>query len=211
MKKIKQLLLSGLVLAFVLSSCSVEKGVYLSGYHLQWNNKVHNANKKQLAENTKNNEIFAAQTSEVTSTENPGVNEAVPVASTDNSIYIPASPKIEWNKKNTTTSSKSTTASAETKKITKAQKKKQNRNAPHPNLGVKKFHWAAITGFVTGLVGLLIAGLPLGICAIVFSTIALVKIANNPEEYRGLGLAIAGLILGILDVVIIVIFLSLIL
>ena len=210
MKKIKQLVLPGLVIAFILSSCSVEKGVYLSGYHFNWRNK--NNSKEQVVDNTKKSEdkknestATTAQTSELASTENAVANEKALTASTENSIYVPATPKIDWNKKNTTVSS------TEIKKILKTQKKKFSKSTAKPNSSGKRFHWAAITGFVTGLVGLLVAGIVLGICAIVFSTIAIVKIVKNSEEYRGLGMAIAGLILGLLDIILVAVLLAILL
>lgn len=58
-----------------------------------------------------------------------------------------------------------------------------------------------IAGFLSGLVGLFIASIPLGIIAIVFGGISLSKIKRNPRVYRGRGLAIASIILGIVDVV----------
>lgn len=58
-----------------------------------------------------------------------------------------------------------------------------------------------IAGFLSGLVGLFIASIPLGIIAIVFGGISLSKIKRNPRMYRGRGLAIAAIILGIVDVV----------
>lgn len=210
MKKNKQLL-SGLVIAFVLSSCSVNKGVYLSGYHFNWRNNNNCKGKEQVVDNRKTESTTAAQTSEVISIENTVANENDFTASTEKSISVPATPKIDWNKKNKITTSNRSTTSTEIKKIIQTQKKKHSKNASHPDTTAKKFHWAAITGFVTGLVGLFVAGIVLGICAVVFSTIAIVKITKNGEEYRGLGMAIAGLILGILDIVLVAILLAILL
>ncbi len=59
----------------------------------------------------------------------------------------------------------------------------------------------AIAGFVTGLVGLFVFGIVLGILGIVFSTIALKRIKRDPEVRKGRGLAIAGLVTGIVGLV----------
>ena len=64
-----------------------------------------------------------------------------------------------------------------------------------PNDDGLRFHWAAITGFVLGILSVVI--IYLAIPAIVFSAIALSKIKQNPETYKGKGLALAGLIIGL--------------
>lgn len=59
-------------------------------------------------------------------------------------------------------------------------------------------HWGAIAGFISGVISIFIAGIPLGLLAIIFSSIALNNIKKYPVTYSGKGLAIAGLVLGIL-------------
>ena len=58
-----------------------------------------------------------------------------------------------------------------------------------------------IAGLAAAIVGLFIAGIPLGAVAIVFGAISLSRIKKNPKKYKGKGLAIASLILGLVDVV----------
>lgn len=65
----------------------------------------------------------------------------------------------------------------------------------------KKVHWASIVGLSTGIVAFFIAGIFFGICAIVFSAIALDAIKKNPDRYTGKGMAIAGLVLGIVALI----------
>ena len=77
--------------------------------------------------------------------------------------------------------------------------------------GETKFHWAALTGFITSLVGLFVSPIILGITAIVFSAIGLAAIKRNPEVYKGKGFALAGLIVGVIDVVLIFLLLVLLL
>jgi hypothetical protein len=67
-----------------------------------------------------------------------------------------------------------------------------------------------LAGFITGLVGLFIASIPLGIIAVVFGSISLLKIKKNPQRFKGKGFAIASIILGIVDVVAMLILLSII-
>ena len=70
-----------------------------------------------------------------------------------------------------------------------------------PNMP-KKNNTPALISFILSLVGLLVAGLPCGIAAVITGIIGIVKF--NPETEKGKGLAIAGLIVGILDVIFVV-------
>jgi hypothetical protein len=67
-----------------------------------------------------------------------------------------------------------------------------------------------IAGFVSGVVGLIIMGIPLGIVATTFGAISLSKINKNPDKYTGRGFSIASLVLGIIDIAAVVLILLLI-
>lgn len=64
-----------------------------------------------------------------------------------------------------------------------------------------------IAGFVASLLGLLVAGLPLGVFAIIAGSLGLGKIERNPGKYKGKGFATAALIIGLVDVVGVLIYL----
>jgi hypothetical protein len=51
MKSIKQLSFIGLAIALVLTSCTMEKRVYMSGYHIEWKKSKHNPDRQELASN----------------------------------------------------------------------------------------------------------------------------------------------------------------
>lgn len=72
----------------------------------------------------------------------------------------------------------------------------------------RETHWAAIVGLVTGILSLFVFTLLLSICAIVFSAIALSKINQEPEVYKGKGMAIAGLVLGIVALLIVAVYIG---
>ena len=59
----------------------------------------------------------------------------------------------------------------------------------------------AIASLVTGLVGLIIVGVILGILAIVFGAVAMSRINDKPRILNGYNMAIAGLVLGIIDII----------
>ncbi len=58
----------------------------------------------------------------------------------------------------------------------------------------------AIASLVLGILGLFIFGIPFGILAVIFSSIALSRISANPG-LRGRGMAVAGMVLGIIDII----------
>ena len=62
----------------------------------------------------------------------------------------------------------------------------------------------AILSLVFSVLGLLIAGLPLGIISVCFGATALNHLKSFPEE-KGKGLAIAGIALGAFDIIAVVI------
>lgn len=51
MKQLKQLLFFGFAVTFILSSCSMDKRVYTSGYYIEWKNSRSNDNKQEIAIN----------------------------------------------------------------------------------------------------------------------------------------------------------------
>ena len=71
------------------------------------------------------------------------------------------------------------------------------------NVGQRKQNSMALTSFILSLVGLIVAGLPCGIVAIITGIIGLVKFDATKE--KGKGFAIAGLIVGVIDVVAVII------
>jgi len=82
MKPLKQISIIGLSIMFILSSCSVEKRLYMSGYHFDWHNWKHNAVSQEMTNNNPNENILSTETDSIFQTL---------TASTDNSL-IPTFP-----------------------------------------------------------------------------------------------------------------------
>lgn len=110
MKKIKQVSLAALGLAIILSSCTMDKRVYTSGYHIQWNTDVHSSSKQEIVKNTSPDKVilenkqvaspFTATETIYNTIENQSqVIESNFIASTDNSLAV--SSKVVRNKSNT--------------------------------------------------------------------------------------------------------------
>ena len=141
MKSIKQLSFIGLAIMLVLTSCTMEKRVYMSGYHIDWKNGKQNSNKQELVSNDNEKQTEQNQIGTVEQTENetntidnsPTVNYNL-TASVDNSvIIIPSRKTVSFSKKENTVTTK-TNPTTETKnvianKVTKAQKKAEKNNS----------------------------------------------------------------------------------
>jgi hypothetical protein len=76
----------------------------------------------------------------------------------------------------------------------------QSKSDPSTSNSSGESNGMAVAGFVLSLVGLIILAIPMGILAIIFSSIGLNAALNKGK--RGKGLAIAGLIIGIIDLLV---------
>ncbi len=76
---------------------------------------------------------------------------------------------------------------------------KAQENEVQMNQGTKKVNTSALVSFIFSLVGLIIAGLPCGIVAIITGIIGLVKFNKETEKFKWM--AIVGIIVGVVDVV----------
>ena len=70
------------------------------------------------------------------------------------------------------------------------------------NVGTRKQNSMALTSFIISLVGLIVAGLPCGIVAVILGIVGLVKFDATKE--KGKGFAIVGLVVGVIDIVAVV-------
>ena len=139
MKKLKQLSLFSLALAFILSSCSMEKRQYMPGYYVSWKSSKHIndvavKNTTINVEKTENNNsvepIATEVPTEVSSIDNSQINENSLTASADKSIFVPATPKIDLTKKHSTPEVNKSLPVSEIKAIVKAgvkENKKANK------------------------------------------------------------------------------------
>lgn len=67
---------------------------------------------------------------------------------------------------------------------------------------------SAILSFLSSMVGLFVASIPLGIVAVILGATAIGKINRDPKRYKGRGLAIAGIIVGFVEIVLMLAILS---
>lgn len=137
MKSIKQLSFIGLAITLVLTSCTMEKRVYMSGFDTEWYKSKHNPDRQELASNdngtqTKKNQTVtieesANETNTVDNSFAPTVTHDYITASLDNnSIIIPSHKTVSFDKKVNTVTAKTNSAS-ETKTINSNKKALKNK------------------------------------------------------------------------------------
>ena len=195
-----------LVASITLFSCSVEKRYHSSGWNISLRKggsdvavapvkKQKTTVAKKVDRVKADAEVFNEETE--ISRQNPGIIGTMNLkASENNSDLI----QLNDEKKPTNNENKFS--------VKKEFSAGVNRIIKHV-ADDKKTNAMALTGFITGVVGLIIFGIILGIVAVVFSSIGLSKINKNPEKFSGKGFGIAGLVLGIIDILAAILLLAL--
>lgn len=131
MKSLKQLSFIGLAITLVLSSCTMEKRIYMSGYHIEWSKSKHNPDKQELVNNDSRKLTVEQSENETNTVDNsfaPTVIDENITASADNNsvIIIPSHKTVSFSKNENTVTSK-TNLTSETKTIIKKDSKKNKK------------------------------------------------------------------------------------
>ncbi|MFZ9847052.1 MAG: DUF4190 domain-containing protein [Flavobacteriales bacterium] len=210
MKKINSLLM--LIIVLFLASCattndlgvSVQKRKYRNGFSVNGFNKTNPVRKQ---ENIKfatlaklvvddNDTLYATDNNEITFVaETPLSNSVVEVA---------------------TINSKEDSTSVKTENISSVRKVlKETKNRLLKPLNVQDgatTHWGAIAGMVLGILALVTyyGAFLFAVLGLIFSAIALSKIKNEPDKYKGKNMAKAGLVCSIVALALILILIALI-
>jgi len=188
----------------VISDNFVQKRKYNKGYFVNSTSKINKVEK------TSKSEIYTAEASKLNQPKKS--LELNQNSYNNNNIFEqPLSASTNLNQDATTKPAKSTYEIISINNETESQSSINNYTIKNNEINKKdarKTHWGAIAGLTTGIVGLFIFGIILGICAIIFSSIALAAIKNHPDVYKGRGMARAGLIIGIVGLVLTIMILS---
>ena len=192
----KKLILFSLSVILI-SSCSIQKRVYLSGYNIDWKSNAKHVESKKIASNKFNNKITPIDVKTILE---QNKNE---VLANTNQFDLTASAAKQINQINTQSIKlliKNAPLTQETQNKSTLKSKLNGNKIILLKEDGSKWNGLALTGFITSLVGLFYWGFLFGPLAIIFSAIGLHKINKNPGEWKGKGFAIAGLIIGIVSV-----------
>jgi hypothetical protein len=206
MKSIKQLSLIGLSITIALCSCSIQKRVYMSGYHINLNKSKNNPYSQELVSNTNKKHSDLNQIGTVEQSENEAnivnnsstISEEKITASVDNEQII-----LSQNEKiNLLSSHKVKNVDEEKNNSSFKTELKKEAEIDSENGAHVKTHPLAITSFTLSLIGLILtmSAWFFGPLAITFSIIALSKIKRDKTKWKGRALAIAGLVIAIISI-----------
>ncbi|MCX6182990.1 MAG: DUF4190 domain-containing protein [Bacteroidetes bacterium] len=176
MKSFKKLFFLASLMAFALTSCTIEKRLYSKGYHFHFKNEKHNANQEEITSSVKKKPVEKiANTSVFPDNQTACINEdEVPVIAkreNDASSFHKEQPK-------------------QIPEISaKPSFEKEALVLETPN----EYSYLAIASLALSFFGL-------GIPGIIFGVMALHEIEEKPA-LKGKGLAVAGIVLGIVQII----------
>jgi len=196
MLKVKFYFLNILLVLSFLSSCSVEKRIYSSGYHVKWKNDL-----KVFTEKSKKEDVKTIR-SEITESK-----EELVVA---NNI-IDNSSKTDKLKSTTVTIQTEVQKKKPTFRIAETHKKEVNKNSfdnrssiqPRLKKGIKtltinprnskKINTLGLLSFIFALFSLILLGI---IPSLLLGAISLRQFKDNPEKYKAKWMPIFGVVIG---------------
>ena len=226
MKNLTGWLLGGVAVAAALSSCSMEKRVYMPGYHVEWKG----TQGATAPEHDRGGEVAQSEEDERNGLlgdggwQSPAEAGIAPSDAVSDgalvSISLEQEGENEQSRDEWTEGSGGLTGRADNtgalltsnqapEEITWASEWREGTGAILAEAQDVRVNGMAVAGFVLGLVGLLIFGLLFGLLAIIFSAIGLGKINKDPSRWRGKGLAVAGLVIGIIDILVLALLVAL--
>lgn len=194
-----------LFLGLSLSSCSIEKRMHRSGYHLDWHHSSNDLAVREALPATAIERRTSEQAWQALAGLWPqsqplkGIESFQPEPEPETAVFPLKAESAEPQAKKATTQ-----AAHQIKKavafLNPLERTRSGLNRIADAVTSEpSAHGLSIASFVVSLVGLFVFSVILGPIAIIFSAIGLSKANRYPEQWKGKGLAITGLILGILE------------
>ena len=212
MKLLQHLSFLGLaIITLVLTSCTMEKRVYMSGYHIEWNKSRNSIDQKENLKNNLTTEQIQILKEDESTMENSTLENSAGSIDEDNnisasiernSIFIPSHKPISLHSNTIRIKNEfnSETKKEHKKGIEKFILKNTQQNSAVDDRGVSGMAIAGLACSVFGLLLFFLTGWPflLGTLGVIFSAIGMSK--TGRDKKIGKGFAIAGLAVGILDI-----------
>ncbi len=204
-----------MLITILLSSCSIEKRVHLSGHHVEW---FHEGKSNRDIQQDLNANRPDKTTSKSTETTSKSLNSET-VSSSEETLNFSQSQEAQDNfvqQKSNSTMRKHCPGQKGSSEKTIGHNISNPvfnpiSNTPIDSSNQPVTNGKALTGFICSLAGLFAFGSIFGTIAIIFSAIGLSKIKKDPIKWKGKGMAIAGLVIGIVDIIASLLLLALIL
>ncbi|MBI4647534.1 MAG: DUF4190 domain-containing protein [Bacteroidia bacterium] len=218
MKTLPILSYACLFLSLILASCTVEKRLYMPGYHFNWKNRGQKANKHEFPRNDIINNVegektfYTDESCDISKNSDDNTEHEILMAYTGNSESINGTKFLE-----TASTIPLNILNDYKNNFTKTVKKEVEKPMP-PDSGPKT-HGLAIASEILGILSVLalipingvyvFAPLAFILCipAIIFGFIALNKIQKYPDKYKGKAMARIGLVFGFISLIILVLIL----
>lgn len=219
MKSIKQVLFIQLAILFLLTACTMEKRVYMTGYNFEWNISKRNQIEHKFVRNEKEKQISQNKIATIKQSENDTnfICNSKMIVTENSTASIDNYPLILPQKKYV-----NLLVSTAIEKQIKPIKKEEITIHPKDE-SKSKINLSSVFGFIFAIDGIVllfatsvysliyfIPAIISIILSIVLSAIGLRKTKKDPDKWKGRGFAKAGLVLGILPLLfLLVIFIAL--
>jgi len=203
----------------VLTSCTMEKRLYSSGYHIEWMS-ANKGRKAQSLANKESDDILLDEeghVTEVISKESIDLFLDREAGTFEDQMEAPAFVSIKSSFLDEKVKNDARYSFHEQELVSEqtisqiSTRKTANRRMPtvrgEENTAAR-VEGLGLAGFIIGLVGWFVPlfGFVMCLLAIIFGAISIGKINRNPERFKGMGFAITSLVLGIIGVGIVLLF-----
>jgi hypothetical protein len=209
-----------LITLFVISagiscSCTMEKRLYSSGYHIEWISK-NNGRKAESSKNKELNEVDSDARKSLLEREQYAVLE---IDVSDNSELETTTNNPDLNSNFLSDYGSQSPVNSFQKPYSEFKEnavqvqmhlhsKRKVAMERHTNTTSPRVEGLGLAGFIIGLVGWFVPifGFVMCLLAIIFGAVSIGKINRNPERFKGMGFAITSLVLGVVGVGIVLLF-----
>ena len=179
----KKNILPALCIMLMLASCTIQKRLYNTGFHLEWENAGYSANNPR---ETEHDDDTAPQAAFLPVAEPVSEEEKPPLAE-NNYISKPGSPAL----------AQLDLIMPAGNAVLAAKPAEQAKDSSHRDEPVKKrMHPLAVLSFVLAILGFFVVILG-PVVAVVLGFHARAEVLAQPEKYKGKGLATAAIVIGL--------------
>ncbi|MBT8194956.1 MAG: hypothetical protein KJO64_00885 [Bacteroidia bacterium] len=205
MKTISYISLIALCITVIFSSCTIEKRLYSSGYHVEWFTGLNKAKKNKVPSSAHSlaiNDSSTVTELEPTQASSNNPENVTASVSTDHSpvLDLPNATQNKWHSNNSSNvfnakGTSTTIPSNESGTNNNIDDESEPRTNPNALIGSISALAIIVLAFTTTGAALFWGAVILGVIAAIFSGIGLSQINKYPKKWKGKYFAIAGVII----------------